>query len=137
MGYLAACLSGETLAHDTDGAVGNGERLGGEDPENFSYIRCWSRIMLINNAAPQELARIMGVAMVRTSSRDLSKGVATSSMITICNISAPNVVKNAILGSNSAFMRPERISRQCTSPPSSPSQVVEMAQARSVNPPRV
>jgi hypothetical protein len=42
--------------------------------ENFSYIRCWSRIMLMKSAAPQELARIMGVAMVRTSSRDLSKG---------------------------------------------------------------
>jgi len=56
--------------------------------ENFSYIRCWSRIMLIKSAAPQELARIIGVAMVRTSSRDLSNGVATSRMMTICMISA-------------------------------------------------
>ncbi|MNR48029.1 hypothetical protein D3C85_1672110 [compost metagenome] len=56
--------------------------------ENFSYIRCWSRIMLMKSAAPQELARIMGVAMVRTSCRACSDGVATSSMMTICRISA-------------------------------------------------
>ena len=44
--------------------------------------------MLMKSAAPQELARIMGVAMVRTSCRACSDGVATSSMITICRISA-------------------------------------------------
>ena len=40
LAILVAGLGGEALAHDADGAVGDIERLGGEDPENFSYICC-------------------------------------------------------------------------------------------------
>ena len=74
MGYLAAGLRSEPWLMMPTVRLAMVSALAEKTRENFSYIRCWSRIMLMKSAAPQELARIMGVAMVRTSSRDLSKG---------------------------------------------------------------